>query len=120
MNNELLIAIRLANREFQELIEQVAKNGGISVGSRGAIRRLGNVGLRLKAVSKCLSAGFKLSAQTRETDYEIVIYRDNLKTLRGAMETLQFSLLAEKARLENARGNLRAAGAWAASLREIS
>jgi len=36
------------------------------------------------------------------------------------METLQFSLLTEKARLDNVRANMQSARAWAASLREIS
>ena len=36
------------------------------------------------------------------------------------METLQFSLLAEKARLKDVRANMQAARAWATSLREIS
>jgi P2-related tail formation protein len=55
-----------------------------------------------------------------EAAYELLKYRDNLKALRGVMETLQFSLLAEKARLENVRANLQSACAWATSVREIS
>ncbi len=120
MNNDLLEAVRLANLEFQEFIEQVAKNGAKGVESRGAIRRLRGVDLRLKAVSKFLSVGFKPFAQASESESEVLKYRDNLKTLRGVMETLQFSLLAEKARLGNVRANMQATCAWATSLREIS
>ena len=36
------------------------------------------------------------------------------------MEGLQFSLLAEKARLDNVRANVQAACAWAESVRELS
>ncbi len=120
MNNELLNTIRLANKDFQDFIEQVAQKGEKVVESRGAVRRLGKVNLRLNEVSKSLSTGFRPPAQAREAEYEVLKYRDNLKTLRGVMETLQFSLLAEKARLENVRANLTAARAWATSLREIS
>ncbi len=120
MNNDLLDAIRLANLEFQEFIERVAKSGGKVAESRGAIQRLGRVDLRLKAVSKFLSAGVRPSAQASHAEFEVLKYRDNLKALRGVMETLQSSLLAEKARLGNARTNMQAACAWATSLREIS
>jgi hypothetical protein len=36
------------------------------------------------------------------------------------MQTLQFSLLAEKSRLENVRANMQAARAWATSVRETA
>ena len=120
MNDELLDIIRIANREFQEFIDQVAQNGAKVVESRGAVRRLEKVDLRLKQVSKYLAAGSRPSAQAPEASYETLKYRETLKTLRSTMETLQFSLLAEKARLENVRANLQAACAWATSLREIS
>jgi hypothetical protein len=120
MNSELLDVVRIANREFQEFINQVSQNGAKVVESRGAVRRLEKVDLRLKQVSEYLAAGARASAQGPEAAYEILKYRENLKTLRNLMETLQFSLLAEKARLENVRGNLQAACAWATSLREIS
>ena len=67
-----------------------------------------------------LAAETKAFAQTPDAAYEALKYRENLKSLRSTMETLQFSLLAEKARLENVRANLQAARAWAKSLREIS
>jgi hypothetical protein len=120
MNNEMLDIIRIANREFQEFIDQVAQNGAKVVESRGAVRRLEKVDLRLKQVSKFLAAGSQSFAQAPEAAYEVLKYRENLKNLRAVMETLQFSLLAEKARLENVRANLQAACAWATSLREIS
>jgi len=120
MNNELLDIIRIANREFQEFIDQVAQNGAKVVESRGAVRRLEKVDLRLQQVSKYLAAESRPSAQAPEAEYEVLKYRENLKSLRSVLETLQFSLLAEKARLENVRANLQAACAWATSLREIS
>jgi hypothetical protein len=120
MNNELLDIIRIANREFQEFIEQVAQKGARVVESRGAVRRLDKVDLRLQQVSKFLAADAKSSLEAPEAAYEVLKYGENLKALRRAIEILQFSLLAEKARLENVRANLQAACAWATSLREIS
>ena len=120
MKTELLDILRIANREFQEFIDQVAQNGPKVVESRGAVHRLERVNLRLEQVSKYLAAGSSPSAQEPEAAYEVLKYRETLKTLRSAMETLQFSLLAEKGRLENVRANLHSACAWAASLREIS
>jgi hypothetical protein len=120
MNNELLDIIRTANREFQEFIDQVSQNGAKVVETRGAMRRLEKVDLRLKHVSKCLAAVSKPSMESPEAAYQVLKYRENLKTLKNIMETLQFSLLAEKARLENVRANMQAACAWAESVREIS
>ena len=120
MNNGLLDVIRIANREFREFINQVAENGAKVVESRGAAHRLERVDLRLQQVSKFLAAGSRPSADAPEVALEILKYRENLKALRTTVETLQFSLLAEKARLENVRANMQAACAWAASLREIS
>jgi hypothetical protein len=120
MNNELLEIIRLANHEFQEFIERVSQDGARVVASRGAIRRLGKVDLRLKQVSQYLAAASRSSDQDPEAAYQVLKYRENLKSLKHIMETLQFSLLAEKARLENVRANMQAACAWATSLREIS
>jgi hypothetical protein len=120
MNNRLLDVIRMANREFQEFINQVSQNGAKVVESRGAGHRLEKVDLRLQEVSKFLAAGSRPSADAPEVEFEVLKYRENLKALRTTVETLQFSLLAEKARLENVRANMQAARAWAASLREIS
>jgi hypothetical protein len=120
MSNELLDVIRIANREFQEFIEQVSQNGAKVVGTRGAARRLERVDLRLKQVAQFLGGGLRPAALEPEAAYEVLKYRENLKNLRNAMETLQFSLLAEKSRLENVRANMQAACAWAVSLREIS
>ncbi len=120
MNHELLDVMRIANREFQEFIDQVTQNGAQVVESRGAVRRLEKVDLRLQQVSRHLEAGSKSSALEPESAFEVLKYRENLKALRNVMETLQFSLLAEKARLENIRANMQAACAWAASVREIS
>lgn len=120
MNNRLLDVVRIANRDFQEFIDQVAQSGEKVVEPRGAVRHLTKVDLRLKQVSKILAADSRSSLQAPEAAYEVLKYQENLKTLRHIMETLQFSLLAEKARLENIRANMQAACAWATALREIS
>jgi hypothetical protein len=120
MDNGLLDIIRTANREFQEFINQVSENGAKVVETRGAVRRLQKVDLRLQEVSKFLAAGSRPSADSPEVALEVLKYRENLKALRTTVETLQFSLVAEKARLENVRANMQAACAWATSLREIS
>ena len=120
MNTELLDTIRTANREFQDFIDQVSQDGTKVVETRGAMRRLGKVDLRLKHVSKCLAAVSRSSAESPEAAYQVLKYRENLNTLKGIMETLQFSLLTEKARLENVRANMQAACAWAMSVREFS
>jgi hypothetical protein len=118
MNNELLDTIRTANGEFEEFIDQVSQNGAKVVETRGAMRRLGKVDLRLRHVSKCLAAVSQSSAEAPEDAHQVLKYRENLKVMKVIMETLQTSLLAEKARLDNVRANTRAACAWAASVRE--
>ena len=120
MADELLDVIRTANREFQEFVAQASESGAKAGRIREAAHRLEKVDLRLKQVAACLAAGSRSAAQGSEAAYELVKYRENLKTLRTVMETWRFSLLAEKAHLENVRINMQAACAWAASLREIS
>ena len=120
MNNGLLDVIRLANREFQEFVNQVSENGAKVVVSRKAAHRLEKVDLRLQQVSKLLAAGSRPAADAPDVALEVREYRENLKALRTTVETLQFSLQAEKARLENVRTNMQAACAWAASLRGTS
>ena len=120
MDKESADIIRTANREFQEFIDQVMQYGAKGVDSPRAIRRLEKVDVRLKQVSEILVSAIKASAREPEAAYELLKYRENLRSLRSVMETLQFSLLAEKARLENVRANMQSACAWARSLREIS
>jgi hypothetical protein len=120
MNDELLGIIQIANREFQEFINQASQNGAKVTETRGAMRGLGNVDLRLKHVSKCLAADAQSIAEAPEAAHEVLQYRENLKVMKGILETLQTSLLAEKSRLDNVRANMRSAGAWAASVRETS
>ena len=120
MNTGLLDVVRVANREFQEFINQVSQNGAKVVETRGAAHRLEKVDLRLQQVSKLLVAGSWPSADAPELAFEVRKYRENLQALRAAVEALQFSLLAEKARMESVRANMQAACAWATSLREIS
>jgi len=120
MDHELLDVIRTANREFQEFIDQVTQNGAKMVETRGALRRLEKLNHRLKEVSGHLAASSKSAESKSQAEYEILKYRETLKNLRHVMQTLQISLLAEKARLDNVRANMQAARAWATSLREIS
>ena len=120
MSDDLLETLQSANREFQEFIEQVSEGGARAVETRGAMRRLVKVDLRLKHVSKCLASASKPYLKSPEAAYEVLKYRENLKTLKGLMESLQFSLLAEKTRLDNVRANMQAARAWAESVRELS
>ena len=120
MNNELLDTIQSANREFQEFIDQASQNGANVMDTRGAMRGLGNVDLRLKHVSKCLAADSRSFAEEPEAAHEVLQYRENLKVMKRIMETLQTSLLAEKSRLDSVRANTQAACAWATSMREIS
>jgi hypothetical protein len=120
MSDGLLDAIRIANREFQEFIDEVAQSGAKVVESRGAVHRLEKVQIRLREVARHLAEEARSPTRTPEAAYEVLKYRENLKNLRGVMESLQFSLLAEKTRLENVRANLQSACAWAASLRDIS
>ena len=56
MNNELLDAVRNANREFQQFIEQVAQVGAQVVVAHGAARQLEKVNLRLQEVAQHLAA----------------------------------------------------------------
>jgi hypothetical protein len=119
MNQALLNVIRSANREFQEFIDQVSQSGGEVPETRGAGRRLKKVDLQLKQVAQSL-AGFRSSPPAAEDELEILKYRENLNALKNALASLQFSLLTEKARLENVRANLQAACAWATSLHDIS
>lgn len=120
MNGELLGVIRTANREFQEFIDQVSQNGAEVMETQGAMRGLGKVDLRLKHVSKCLATVSQRTAEAPDAALEVLRYRENLKVMKGIMETLQTSLLAEKSRLDNVRANTQAACSWAASMREIS
>jgi len=120
MNHELLRIIRVANREFQGFIAQAGKDGAKVVDPQGGVRRLEKVDLRLKQVAPYLTADSRYSTDTPEVAYEMQKYGENLTTLRSVMETLQSSLRAEKARLDNVRANVLAASAWATSLRDIS
>ena len=120
MNEEFLEVMRNANREFQEFMDEVSRSGAGVVASHGAFRRLEKVDLLLRQVSQCLTSASRASADTPEVALVVLKYRENLKALRNIMETLQFSLLAERSRLENLRANMQSACAWAATLREIS
>ena len=120
MDDQLLGIVRIANREFQDFVDLASKNNAKVVAARGAIRRLEKVNHRLQQITQLLAAQPRSLEPTPDEAYQLLKYRENLKALHGVMETLQFTLLAEKARLENVRANMQAACAWAASLQEIS
>jgi hypothetical protein len=120
MTKELLDTIRSANCEFREFIDQVSPDGAKVVETQGAILRLGKVDLRLKHVSKCLATVSSSSGEAAEASQQVLKYCENLKILKGIVETIQGSLLVDRARLDSVRANTRAAGAWAASMRQIS
>lgn len=120
MTPVLLNVVRTANREFQALIEEISLNGAKILQSRGAVRRLEKVSIRLRQVDRYLAENSKSSTQTPESEYEILKYRESLKALRAVFETLQYSLLAEKSHLDNVRANLQSAKAWANSVRDFS
>jgi len=119
MTGELVENIRTANREFREFIDQAAQRSAKGVESRWVVRRLQGITLRLAQISEYLAASRPIMPAADAAD-DVRKYTENLKALRAVLETLQFSLLAEKARLETARANLRAACAWAMSLHNIS
>ena len=120
MNTRLLEVVRIANREIQKLIDEISQNGAKIVQRRGALRRLGRLSLRLKQIDHYLAEGPRPSAKQAESEHEILKYKENLKALKAALETLQSSLLARKSHLENVRANLEAANSWVASLRQTS
>ena len=120
MNNRLIGIIRFANREFQEFIDEVAEDGAKITDTRGAGRRLEKVAQRLRQVDGLLAQEGKPYVAGAGSGDEILKYRENLTALKGVLETLQNSLLVKKSRLENARGSVQAASAWAQLLRQTS
>ena len=120
MDESLLDAVRNANREFQEFIDLASNNNAQGMATHVAVRQLEDVKHRLQQIAPFLSTQCRTADAAADEAFELLKYRENLKALRGAMQTILFSLLTEKARLENARNNTQAACAWATSLQEIS
>jgi hypothetical protein len=122
MSDRFLEIVRLANREFQAFIDEVEKNGAKVAKTPGAVRRLEKVAHRLNQVDGFLAHRARPVPAGADSEYEILKYRENLKALKGIMETLQYSLLVEKSHIENTRANVnvQAASAWAQSLRQTS
>jgi len=120
MPSELVENIRKANRDLREFIDQVARNSGKREESRKVVRHLGKINLSLAQISKCLARESTPLQPAAYGENVILEYRETLKSLRTVLERLQFSMLAEKARLDSAQANLHAACAWATSLRNIS
>jgi hypothetical protein len=119
MDTRLVKTVRIANREFQEFVDEIAKVGPNIAKTGEAVRRLQKIARRLSQVDRYLANPRPLPA-TPESEYEILQYKENLKALKRAFETLQYALLAEKSQIENTRANMKAAKAWAHSLRETS
>ena len=119
MDTRLVKTVRIANREFQEFIDEVAKDGPNVAKTGGAVRRLQKIARRLSQVDRYLEHPRPFPT-TPESEYEILQYRENLKALKRVFETLQYGLLAEKSQIENTRANMKAASAWAHSLRQTS
>ena len=84
------------------------------------MRGLENINSCLKHVAQQFGADFQLFEREPAAAYEIMKYRETLLALRRHIESLEFSLLAERDRLERVRTNLQSVRAWATSLREIS
>ena len=120
MDNRLLETLRVANGEFAAFMAETAAEAGKPWGTRGALRWLERLNQRLRQVAKCVRGGSPASLGAPEVAHEVAKYGETLRRLRGTIATLQTSCLAEKARLDHARANLRATRAWATSLREIS
>jgi len=120
MSDQLVNIIRIANHEFQEFIDEVANSGDKVAKTRGAVHRLEKVARRLGEVDQCLAQRTRSSLAGTESEYEVVKYRENLKALKGVLDTLQYSLLVEKSHIENSRANMLAASAWAQLLRQTS
>lgn len=119
MRNPPLEALRLANREFPEFTEEICREIAKNAHSLGALRRLAKIHLHLRQVGASLPSTRALTNQPQAA-YQTMKYRENLKSLRSALQTLQLALLTERNRLEQLRAHTEAASAWAASLREIS
>jgi hypothetical protein len=120
MNNKLRDIIRIANREFHDFIAEASQNGPKGTDLGRIARRLGKVALRLKQVDRYLAESAESGTKALESEPEILTYAENLKALRGVLETLQSTLLAQKSESGNIRTNLQAASAWATSLRQTS
>jgi len=120
MNPGLLKFIRTANREFELLIDEISRIGTRIAESPRTLRRLQKIELRLHQVGHYLEEISEPIDEVAESELEVLKYRENLKVLGTVLETLQFSLLAQKSHLENAQANLNAANAWATALRHTS
>lgn len=120
MASELRKALWAANHEFPRFMDQTSHDGAKVTASLAVTGRLEKVNQRLQQIAQYLGARSDFTETGPEEARELAIYRENLQSLRSALEGFQSSLVAEKAHLERARGNMQAACSWAASLREIS
>ncbi len=119
MNDEMMNALEAASREFQDFVGQVSRAAANPAALPGVVSGLGRIGFRLKHVSKCLAAAPQ-PFEKGSTDDAVLTYCENLQALKASVEILRSKLLAERARLEKVRGNLKVARAWATSVRETS
>ena len=119
MDTRQVSAVRIANREIQEFVDQFTKDGPGTTKTGVTVERLQEITRRLGQVDRYLAQS-KASPPTPQSESEISQYRENLKALKRVFENLQDALLAEKSQIENNRANMRAASAWAQSLRQTS
>jgi len=120
MDNTLLDVIRTANREFRNFFEEISRTDISVMKSSSAPGRIEKIGRRLEQVGEILARTPRVSDLPSDGSREIAKYEENLKQLRTSLESIQYSLLVERSHLENVRANLRAASAWAASLKETA
>lgn len=117
---KLLEAVRTANREFRDFVEKFSEPSLTQGQCTEAARRLGRISLRLKQLERLLARRAEGDREANDINQAIVEYQENLKALKGIVETLQSSLLERKSRFEDAHTHLQAARAWATSLRQIT
>ena len=120
MASELRKALRAANHEFPRFIDQTSHDSAKVTASLAAKGRLEKVNQRLQQIAQYLAVRSGFAETAPEEARELALYRENLQSLRSALEGFQSSLVAEKSHLERARANMQAARSWAASLRGIS
>jgi hypothetical protein len=120
MATSLRDALKVASREIRRFIDEISQDGAQVAEPRRMGRSLIKISLRLKLVDRCLAAISESSPQRIEAREEILKCKENLQALESALEGLRTALLARKSEIEKAQANLRAANAWAASLRQTS
>jgi len=112
--------LRLANREFREFVEEVSKHGASPGQPRLALGRIEHISATLVQVGQHLKQALRTPEHSEEFRRELQQYEERLREMKGVLERLQYSLLVERARMQEIRAHLEAASAWAAPLRQTS